>query len=677
MKVVLVFLMFFFMFLFVTLVSNGVSAQAISSQIFIKTAGNPSQMYELKWEPMAQHHWQLQNPALSDIKIDVEQQDGHYQFHIQSDKDIFFNLQNRYQTKFNYAQSEFLLPGLWYKKNQRSSAGAPSIKEASSWSFREDRLSTPLSGVFDAKSQQALTIIRTDDIQQESLAVPGVGEMLLSSHSDLGSLGFGENTQGVYLQFGYPYNETPKTYVRKLTLADPSMAFVKISKDQTLALNYQIRQSRADNFADFVKQSWQYSFDTMQPTPLSDALPTDEVKNQLAKFYRQSYLDDAELAGFSGIHISTKKAEKINAMEVGFIGRVLLNAFNALEYGEEINDSTLVKMGQNIFDSYLAHGFNQQGFIREATNFEHVVPHLEDTLSIRRQSEGIYAILLYLQHQKSQGKSNAQWEVKLQDLLQKLMLLQRSDGSFPRKFSPASKVIDESGGSSASAVLALVMAHKYFNNSNYLDSARKTANYLDKEIVSQSDYFSSTLDANSVDKEASFYTATAFYYLALATKDAEQQRYIKLAETANYFVMSWYYTWDVPFANGQMLGDVGFKTRGWGNVSVENNHVDVFIFSYLDVLRWLTTINHDQRLSQFAKVIESSMKSQLLPRQGHMFNIGKEGYYPEVVQHTNWDYGHFGKGFYNDIFAPGWVVASLWEMLTPGRAAEFLQTNEK
>ena len=36
--------------------------------------------------------------------------------------------------------------------------------------------------------------------------------------------------------------------------------------------------------------------------------------------------------------------------------------------------------------------------------------------------------------------------------------------------------------------------------------------------------------------------------------------------------------WDVPFAKGQMLGDLGFRSRGWGNVSVENNHIDVFVF---------------------------------------------------------------------------------------------------
>ena len=46
---------------------------------------------------------------------------------------------------------------------------------------------------------------------------------------------------------------------------------------------------------------------------------------------------------------------------------------------------------------------------------------------------------------------------------------------------------------------------------------------------------------------------------------------------------------------------------------------------------------------------------------------------PEVVQHTNWDYGRNGKGFYNDLFAPGWTIASLWELYSPQRTVQFLQ----
>ena len=203
--------------------------------------------------------------------------------------------------------------------------------------------------------------------------------------------------------------------------------------------------------------------------------------------------------------------------------------------------------------------------------------------------------------------------------------------------------------------------------------ARKVGDYQETELINKADYFSSTLDANCEDKEASLYVATSLYYLAQVTKGKEKVKYIQLAKKASYFALSWYYTWDVPFAQGQMLGDIDMKTRGWGNVSVENNHIDVYIFEFDEILDWLAEETQEPRFSAFADVIRTSMRSQLLPYEGHMVNIGKVGYYPEVVQHTQWDYGKFGKGFYNDIFAPGWTVASLWELLTVGRTEAYFK----
>ena len=97
----------------------------------------------------------------------------------------------------------------------------------------------------------------------------------------------------------------------------------------------------------------------------------------------------------------------------------------------------------------------------------------------------------------------------------------------------------------------------------------------------------------------------------------------------------------------------------------------VFVFEFASVLQWLSKEYAEPRMADFAEVISTSMR-QLLPYEGHLCGIAKSGFYPEVVQHTNWDYGKNGKGYYNDIFAPGWTVASLWELLTPGRAERFL-----
>lgn len=77
----------------------------------------------------------------------------------------------------------------------------------------------------------------------------------------------------------------------------------------------------------------------------------------------------------------------------------------------------------------------------------------------------------------------------------------------------------------------------------------------------------------------------------------------------------------------------------------------MFVFEFADVLRWLSNEYKESRFSNFAEVISTSMR-QLLPYEGHMCGIAKVGYYPEVVQHTSWDYGKNGKGYYNDIFAP-------------------------
>lgn len=393
------------------------------------------------------------------------------------------------------------------------------------------------------------------------------------------------------------------------------------------------------------------------------------MKEALTGYFTAAYVDSYPLKYMSGEQLRTADCEPNGRAEIGFVGRVLLNAFNALEYGYEHGRTDLTDIAKQTFDSYERNGFSAGGFIREFVDFKRGTE--TDVFSIRRQSEGIYALLHYLHYEKKHGRKHPGLERKITSILNAFLQLQADDGSFPRKFHDDRTTVDASGGSTPSATLPLVMAYRYFGDKRYLAAAEKTARYLESEIIDKADYFSSTLDANCEDKEASLYAATAMYYLALAGDRESRSHYAALARKAAYFALSWYYLWDVPFAPGQMLGDLGLKTRGWGNVSVENNHIDVFVFEFCSVLDWLGREFGERRFSDFAQVIENSMR-QLLPTKERLCGIAKPGYYPEVVQHTNWDYGKNGKGFYNDIFAPGWTVASLWEMLTPGRAERFL-----
>lgn len=643
-------------------------ARQAKATIALKTPGNPAKDYRLidnggtlkaseNLPVEISRHVTTVNDGAQRITVTLKALDN-----------IYFNYGEQLGTEYRHDDCQFYMPGFWYRRNLRSPKEAPSFHTSDSWLVREDRLSTPLTAIFNNAKGQALSIARLDDFKRgDALTTHKEGEVILSGNTSVGYTGF-QNVGGTAtLAYGFPYREEPRTYIRKLTLAPAVEAFQAMRKGESLTLTWELKSTPADDFSSCVQKIWEYSYDTYRPQPVNTPYTVDFMKKTMSNYFRESFVRDT-LCFYSSPRMMVATCASVKVAEIGFVGRTLLNAFNALEYAEATNDTSLASDARSIFDSYLQAGFTPSGLFREVVELDNKTE--ERNLSIRRQSEGVYAILHYLNYEKQHKRRHPEWEKHVRAILDIFVKLQNQDGSLPRKFKADFTIVDPTGGSTPSATLPLVMGYKYFKDKRYLTAAKRTVDYLEKEIISKADYFSSTLDANCEDKEASLYAATAAYYTALATKGKERAHYAELAKKAAYFALSWYYTWDVPFAQGQMIGDLDMKTRGWGNVSVENNHIDVFIFDFADVLHFLAKEYNEPRFSNFAEVISTSMR-QLLPLEGHLCGVPKVGYYPEVVQHTNWDYGRNGKGFYNDIFAPGWTVASLWELFSPGRAERF------
>lgn len=650
-----------------------VAPEDISASISLKVPGNDAKQYPLALQKMqdGMYSCRASETLPLDIIRQVVDKDGKQRITVtlKALENVYFNYGEQIKTGYKHSDCQFYMPGFWYRRNLRSPKEAPSFHTSDSWLVREDRLSTPLTAAFNPASGTSMSVIRIDKFDKEALTTHKEGEVILSGETSIGYTGFCNVDGMTVLAYGFPYKEAPKTYIRKLTLAPAVEAFQLLRKGDSISMTWEVSERNAADFSECVQRTWEYCYDTNRPKPVDTPYTVDRMKEVMSNFFVESYVSNTPTHYYSGVELETATCANTDVAEVGFVGRTLLNAFNALEYGKQQNRQDLVDNANHIFDTYLQNGFSPAGFFNEVVHYNRGFK--ETRHSIRRQSEGVYAILNYLNYEKQQKRKHPEWEKRIRGMLDSFLKLQNEDGSFPRKFKDDFSIVDASGGSTPSATLPLVMASKYFKDKRYLASAKRTVDYLEKELISKADYFSSTLDANCEDKEASLYAATAAYYLALVTKGEERAHYAGLAKKAAYFALSWYYTWDVPFAEGQMLGDIGLKTRGWGNVSVENNHIDVFIFEFADVLHWLSKEYNEPRFSDFAEVISTSMR-QLLPYEGHMCGIAKVGYYPEVVQHTNWDYGRNGKGYYNNIFAPGWTVASLWELFTPGRAEQFL-----
>lgn len=645
------------------------AAQAIDikSKISIKQPGNNAVTYS------------LDQVAQSQLPITVtanERQDGDdmvYTVTILAKKRVYFNYQAELTTAFASSDCEYYLPGFWYHLNLRSPKEAPSFHTSKAWNFREDRVSTPLTSAYSQKAGQGISVLRQTEDGCDALTTHQEGEVILSGKTSLGYVGINGEGPKARLTFGYPYMETPRRYVRKLTLAPSVQAFAKLEPGEVKTVTWRIHEQRAASYGQFIRQTWEYSFDRMAPKPIKPLFTADQMKSQLVKYFRAAFIDKYPLKFISGHGLRIDTCEPVGIMQLGFCGRPLLNGFNSIEFGEQHGQQDLVDNGNAIFDSFLANGFTKAGFFYDEVYFHNGFPRDEDVIhSIRQQSEGIYATLLYLKYEKEHGRKHKEWEQKIRTLLDNFLTLLKEDGHYARKFHDNGTDVDASGGSTPSATSALVMGYKYFGDKRYLAAAKRTVAYLEENIISKSDYFSSTLDANCEDKEAAIAAVTATYYLAMVTKGNERQHYIDLCRQAAYFALSWYYLWDVPFAQGQMLGDLGFRSRGWSNVSVENNHVDVFVFELAHIVKWLGETLQESRFMQMYDLIYSSL-NQLMPVPERLCGIGVEGFNPEVVQHTTWDYGKNGKGYYNDIFAPGWTAASLWELYSPTRTSDFLK----
>ena len=115
----------------------------------------------------------------------------------------------------------------------------------------------------------------------------------------------------------------------------------------------------------------------------------------------------------------------------------------------------------------------------ECCNFDN--GYADDFLSIRRQSEAVFALMQYLDYERRRGNKHPEWDSAIRKVLDNMIALQNPDGSFPRKFKGLNQVVDASGGSSPCAIIPFAMAYKYFGDKRYLEAAKKTAVYLENE----------------------------------------------------------------------------------------------------------------------------------------------------------------------------------------------------
>lgn len=391
-----------------------VLATNLSSRISIKEPGNKAMTYQL-----IDRDGRLLCPNTA-LPIDISKVttsvDGGQIITItlKARQKVYYNLGLSLNTEIPTKVCDFYLPGFWYHMNLRSPDKAPSFHSSKSWNVREDRLSSPSTGTYDTSSGKSYAVLRLHDSSVDAIAPLPEGEVILSGQTSVGYAGFDNETGTALLTFGYPYIETPKRYTRKLTLNSPIFTFCKLEKDETKILSWMIHKGDYQDYGQFITNIWNLCYDTLKPTPIAPKYSPEEVKAQLTNYFRKSFISDKPLKFNSALSLRIDECKPVAEMEIGFCGRVLLNAFNEIEYGEEHAQEDLVDMGHSILSSFMANGFTPAGYI-----YDHLWYNKKDSYqdkhTIRQQSEAVYALLHYLHYENEHGRKHKDWEERIKN----------------------------------------------------------------------------------------------------------------------------------------------------------------------------------------------------------------------------------------------------------------------
>jgi hypothetical protein len=581
-----------------------------------------------------------------------------------------------------WEDANYVLPGLWYKHNAYTEDG-PGEQASHEWFVREDRLTYPSVTMFC--KDYSMTLLRIDPAKED----PEVGGSYLKGltgniiydeqggYTELGSVGFEDMGNAQEIGIHYPFYEREYSYQKKVPLVNLKflrssvLALYDIKDGQKLEHSWWLRIGKEKDFQTAIHNGWKLAYSRCSPELAIQKVDVKNLKESLKNYYDKAYFDAGAISGFLSMWDTYRKLPGLPIFEAGFTGRCLLNAKQYLDYGRENDDDRATERALGIINSWCNE--TREGFFNElwlvSNWFAEVVPlHLGipisqyppfiilTQVSTRRQSEALWALELAYEAEKERGMDHPLWKETIIKNLDKLCEIQSNDGSFARTYHLDGRESDSNPGATSAVVMALTKGYELFGKARYLECAKKSGDYIIENVIAPIDYHGSTLDSNCEDKESATY---ALYSMRCLYEVDPDEKWLKSAELAAEIVLTWFYLWDVPFDGSSDLGKIGLRTTGFGSVSSENNHIDVYLFDTPSTLLWLGEKIGREEFREMARLIYFN-SLQVVPVEGDLKNCARVGFVPEIIQQTLWDYGFYGKGYYSELSCVGWTVASLW-----------------
>lgn len=569
--------------------------------------------------------------------------------------------------KVSWTELQCMAPGALYGDptfDGDRSPGGTLNHGARHFLMREDILPAPLFALSFTNGSSVAVLDpapRGDStVAETKLAQP----VMIDGRFQFGALGAWQ--QANYpIEFGFCYPGSTVSYAG--APGTPAAArwtrrYHPISDNVPHHYQVRIRFGESESFPEVTRNTWRWAWDTLKP-----AVTYIDVEQMRRILLDHLQAQSATTNGRTAIPfvlntISNQLQWNWTMAAMGFVGKNLECADQLLREGDRDPSERGQRMrrtGLSIISSMIealptvplkATGFD----LSTGQPWDHIwlAPWL------RNATEDMRVLVRAYRREHALGRDHPEWIRWVKTYVDWLLLQQRPDGSFPRRWKTGSnEVAEPSGTTSYAPVPLLVLMTDETGDPKYRDAASRAAEFVWTNWGTRGLFIGGASDNPDItDKEAGMLSLEAFLSLYEAT---HEPKWLERAEAAGSFAESWIWIWNLPMPldadDAQLhwkkgvptIGLQGITARGAGGV---DEYLDWAVPSYAKLYHY----TKDPHYLDVARILLHNTKAMVaLPgRQYDMRGIGWQ------QEHWRMGPGGGGRGVGGHRFWLPWVSAN-------------------
>lgn len=629
-----------------------------------KTAGGVTALSTIKSGPVAfyvKDSWSLKGPVLTvSRKIEIKgTTDGGFNSSVILTAD----------PSVTWPDINCLAPGAIYGDptfDGELSPGGTANYTARKFLFREDILPAPLFALaFNNGTHIAMlnpSPKGTTTVDETRL----VKDTMTDAVYEFGALGAWQNDHEP-VSFGYTFPGTANVYPRT-NKVNASPRWIRRYHPVKEGINhtYQVcfRFDRNESFGDVTKKSWRWAWNTLSP----EVYPIDV--EQMRRVLTDHLVSQAvTIEGRTGIPFVISPMDTAMHRQwnwtmtaMGFVGKAIECADQLLRESELDTSERGSYMRQTALAviSSLIKALPEVPLQGTGYDFATGKPwdHVWVAPWLRNATEDMRVLMRAYRRERSRGYEHPEWFGWVKNYVDWLLLQQRDDGSFPRRWVAGSdEVAEPTGTTSYAPVPLLVLMTEETGDRKYQQAAIRAAEFVWENWGKRGLFIGGASDnPNITDKEAGMLSLEAFLSLYEFTGD---KKWLDRAQAAADFTESWMWIWNVP-----MPADAHDSTLHWkkgvptiglqGITALHPGGVDEYLDWSASSYARLYKYTNDPHYLDVARILLHNTKAMVsLP--GRLYDLKGIGWQQE---HWRMGPGGPGRGVGGHRFWLPWVTAN-------------------